>query len=157
MLVLAGLALALSGCEERRGSTLCGIALLASPAVVMDQFAVERQTLSLPPSYDAEEIPVRFAAGELVRGLVGMADSLLVIGVDQETRAQTIPGFGVIITDLRGDVKGVMIFEGDPIPGAPILGRVQVRDRTIPLHGVRMDYARFDDPRCPIFPAPEPR
>lgn len=149
--------LALSGCAERQGSALCGIVLLASPAVVMDQFAVARQTLSFPPRYDAEEIPVRFAAGELVRGLVGMTDTLMVIGVDQETRDQTVPGFGVIITDLGGDVKGVMIFEGDPIPGAPILGRVQVRDRTAPLIGVRMDYARIDDPRCPIFPAPEPR
>lgn len=151
------LALAASGCAERRGSTLCGIAMLAGPAVIIDQFAVPRQTLSVPPSTLPEVISVRFAADAVVRGIVGMADSLMVIGVDQPMPGTGAPGFGVLVTDLRGEVKGVMVFEGDPIPGAPRLGTIHVANRSAPLLGVRMDIAKIEDPRCPVFPAPEPR
>lgn len=151
------LAVTVSGCAERRGSTLCGISLLASPAVIMDQFSVPRQTLSVPPRNLPEEIPVRFAADALVRGLVGMTDSLMVVGVDQPMPDARVPGFGVLVTDLNGDVKGVMVFDGDPIPGAPKLGTIHVGERSADLLGVRIDFARIEDPRCPLFPAPEPR
>ncbi len=151
------LAVMLSGCAERRGSTLCGISLLASPVVIRDQFAVPRQTLSFPPRNMPEEIPVRFAADALVRGLVGMTDSLLVIGVDQPMPGDRVPGFGVLVTDLNGDVKGVMVFDGDPVPGAPTLGTIHVGNRSAVLLGVRIDFARIEDPRCPLFPPPEPR
>ena len=157
VLPLLALAVTVSGCAERRGSALCGIAMLASPALIIDQFTVPRQTLSFPPGNLPEEIPVRFAADALVRGIVGMTDSLIVIGVDQPMPGAGVPGFGVLVTDLSGEVKGVMVFEGDPIPGAPKLGIIHVGNRSADLLGVRIDFARIEDPRCPLFPAPEPR
>ena len=151
------LGLIASGCAERGGSTVCGIVQLASPAVILEQFTVPRQTLSFPPRSLPEEVAVRFAAGPVVRGLVGITDSLMVVGVDEPMPGAGVPGFGVVVTDLSGGVQGVMIFEGDPLPGAPELGTVQLGDRTVPLIGVRMNFARIEDPRCPLFPAPEPR
>lgn len=145
-------ALLAGGCAERRGSTLCGISLLATPVVIMDQFAVPRQTLSVPPRDLPEELTVRFAADAVTRGIVGRTDSLLVIGVEGLMPGTAVPGFGVLVTDMQGSVQGMMVYEGDPIPGAPHLGTIQVGQRTAPLLGVRVDFARIEDPRCPIFP-----
>lgn len=145
-----------AGCAERPGSALCGISLLATPAVITEQFGVPRQTLGAPPRNLPERLPVRFAADALTSGVVGRTDSTIVIGVEGPAPAASVPGFGVLVTDMQGAVQGLMIFEGDPIPGAPPLGSVQVGERTVPLLGVRADFARIEDPRCPIFPPLEP-
>jgi hypothetical protein len=46
-----------------------------------------------------------------------------------------------------------MLYEGNPIPGAPRLGEVSLGGSSIPLIGVQADPATFTDPNCPsLFP-----
>jgi hypothetical protein len=48
---------------------------------------------------------------------------------------------------------GVMVYEGDPIPGAPMLGQVSLAGGSIPLIGVQVDPEKIMDPNCPsLFP-----
>jgi len=63
-----------------------------------------------------------------------------------------MPGFGVLIVDPSATVRGLMLYTGDPLRGAPHLGQVSVGDRMIPLIGIRLDPLRFEDPACPFFP-----
>jgi hypothetical protein len=46
---------------------------------------------------------------------------------------------------------GVMIFEGDPVEGAPRIGDVSVGSDRVPLIGVQVDPARIEDPNCRFF------
>jgi hypothetical protein len=39
-----------------------------------------------------------------------------------------------------------MVYEGDPIPGAPKLGQVSMASGSIPLIGVQVDPATIMDP-----------
>jgi len=146
-----------ASCGERSGSAGCGIASLAGAVMILDQFSVPGQTLSETPQNLPEVLAIRVAAGPVVRGLVGQADSAVVIGVDEPIPPTPIPGFGVLITSLAGEPRGVILYEGSPIPGAPQLGTVQITDRSIPLIGLRADAKRIEDPRCPLFPTPNPR
>lgn len=125
--------------------------------MILDQFSVPGQTLSEVPGTLPEVLAVRVAAGPVVRGLVGRADTAVVVGVDEPIPPTPIPGFGVLIATLAGEPRGVVLYEGTPISGAPFLGTVQIGDRAIPLIGLRADAQRIEDPRCPLFPAPRPR
>jgi hypothetical protein len=85
--------------------------------------------------------------------VVGRTDSLLVVGVEGNPPATVKPGFGVLVMDTQDRVMGIMLYEGDPIPGAPKLGLVSVAGGSIPLIGIQVDPARITDPNCPsLFP-----
>ena len=62
------------------------------------------------------------------------------------------PGFGVLVQDQKEQARGVMLYEGTPIEGAPEIGTVSVGDVPVPLIGIQLDPAKIEDPRCPLFP-----
>jgi hypothetical protein len=85
--------------------------------------------------------------------VVGRADTLLVVGVEGNPPAGTKLGFGVLTVDDADQVMGVMLYEGNPISGAPRLGEVSVGGSSVPLIGVQVDPAAITDPSCPsLFP-----
>jgi hypothetical protein len=85
--------------------------------------------------------------------VVGRTDTLLVVGVEGSPSAGTKVGFGVLVVDAAERVHGVMLYEGNPIPGAPRLGEVSLGGSAVPLIGVQADPASFTDPSCPsLFP-----
>jgi hypothetical protein len=146
--------LLLLACERPAGraSAACGLAALAGPTAVLTQFGVPRQTLSEPPGDLPERLVTRFVAGGAYPALVGHTDSLLVIGVEAPLPEDARPGFGVLVTDLAEKARGVLVYEGDPVEGAPRLGDVSLGATNIPLVGIQVDPARIDDPACPMFP-----
>jgi hypothetical protein len=81
-----------------------------------------------------------------------MPDSAWIIGVQGTIPSPIRPGFGVLIMDPAGAARGLMIFESRPIPGAPEIGKLNVDTLMLPLIGIQLDPARFEDPRCPLFP-----
>jgi hypothetical protein len=91
-------------------------------------------------------------AGPALPSIVGRSDSLLVIGVEGSIPPSIRPGYGVLVLDTGEKARGVMLFEGLPVEGAPQIGTVTVGDSTLPLIGIQLDPARIEDPRCPFFP-----
>jgi hypothetical protein len=91
-------------------------------------------------------------AGPAFPAIVGRADSLWIIGVQGSLAANVKPGFGVLVLDPAEKARGVVLYEGTPVEGAPELGRVSVEDLTVPLIGIQLDPAKIEDPRCPLFP-----
>ena len=92
-------------------------------------------------------------AGGAFPAVVGRTDTLLVIGVDGNPTANARPGFGVLVVDPAERVQGVLLYEGNPIPGAPRLGEVSLGSSSIPLIGVQAEPSTFTDPSCPsLFP-----
>jgi hypothetical protein len=150
-LLAAGLSLA--GCRDgRAGAASCGIAALAGPTTLLAQFAVPHQTLGAPPERLPESLVVRLVAGAAYRGIVGKADSLWIVGVDGPLPPTAKPGFGVVVLDLAGKARGVMLYEGPAVEGAPAIGTVSVGAASLPLIGIQLDPAKIEDPRCPFFP-----
>lgn len=143
----------LAGCSAPEGGGApCGIAALAGPVTLLDQFSVPMRTLAVPPADLPPRVVVRFAAGPAMTGLVGRTDSAVVIGVEGPVPAASRVGFGVLIVGSDDRVRGVLLYDGERIEGAPELGSVQVADTTVPLLGLTADPARYETANCPLFP-----
>ena len=144
----------LAACDRSAGGgrAACGLASLAGPTALLTQFSVPRQTLSVPPRDLPERLVTRFVAGGAFPSIVGQTDSALVVGVEAAPTAGARPGFGVLVVDQQQRARGVMVFEGDPVEGAPRLGDVSIGASTIPLIGIQLDPAKIEDPSCPFFP-----
>ena len=65
----------------------------------------------------------RVVAGPAVTALVGRADTLLVIGIEGAIPAAIQPGYGVLVLDQSEKARGVMLYEGLPVEGAPRAAR----------------------------------
>ena len=109
-------------------------------------------TLSAPPEQMPEVLVVRLAAADAFRGLVGKTDSGWVVGIEGTLPATVKPGFGVLLVDPVLGPQGVIVYEGPPIPGAPVIGTVNLGTSEIPLIGLRATPAPFQEPGCPLFP-----
>lgn len=138
--------------KGRPASAACGLAALAGPTALLTQFSVANQTLSSPPRHLPERLAVRLVAGPAYPAIVGRSDSLWVIGVEGSLPANVKPGFGVLVMDKSGKARGVMLYEGAPVEGAPEIGKVSVGNATVLLIGIQLDPAKIEDPRCPFFP-----
>jgi hypothetical protein len=143
---------ALVGCGPAGGGTGCGIAALAGPTMLLEEFTKPGSTLSTMPSTMPEVLPVRVVAGGAQRGLVGKTDTSWIIGVDGPLAADPAPGFGVLLVDRAAGPQGVLLYQGHPIPGAPKLGHVNLGEVNVPFIGLTTQAAGFQDPGCPLFP-----
>jgi hypothetical protein len=149
---LLALTAACGGSEGRVPAT-CGLAAVAAASTLLEQFTVPNRTLGSPPASLPERTVARVVADGAFPAVVGRTDSLLVIGVEGNPSPSAKLGFGVLVVDASERVQGVMLYEGDPIPGAPRLGEVSLGRSSIPLIGVEADPATFTDPSCPsLFP-----
>lgn len=153
LLLAAPVALLLIACgSDRSAGAPCGIAALAGPTSLLTQFSVPQQTLGAPPQHLPERLVVRLVAGPAYPGIVGRADSLWIVGVEGKLPDKVKPGFGVLVLDQAGKARGVMLYEGPPVEGAPVIGQVSMGTTSVPLVGIQLDPAKIEDPRCPFFP-----
>jgi hypothetical protein len=153
-LLVAALAPLLAGCEKSAsgGRAECGLAAVAGPTTLLNEFTVPRQTLGVAPTKLPPRLVARLAAGPTYPAVVGRSDSTWIIGVEGALPSGVKAGFGVLVLDPSDRARGVMLFQGLPIEGAPRIGTVSIADTTVPLIGVQADPARFENPRCPFFP-----
>jgi hypothetical protein len=128
------------------------LAALAGPTALLGQFSVPDQTLASPPRHLPERLVVRLVAGPAYPAIVGRSDSRWIIGVEGSLPSNVKPGVGVLVLHKTGKARGVMLYEGTPVEGAPQIGTVSVGNTTVPLIGIQLDPAKIEDPRCPFFP-----
>jgi hypothetical protein len=142
-----------TGGKSSAAAATCGLAALAGPTALLEQFGVPDQTLDSPPRKLPERLVVRLVAGPAYPAIVGRSsDSMLVIGVNGGLPANVKPGFGVLILDAGSKARGVLLYQGAPVEGAPQIGTVSIDNSTVPLVGIQVDPAKYEDPRCPLFP-----
>ncbi len=134
------------------GAPNCGIAHMAGATMVLEQFGTPNQTLSSAPATLPERLVARLAAGPAYPAIVGRVDSLLAIGIDGALPPNVELGYGVLLLDPEGTARGVMLYAGDPIGGAPVLGTVTMGAVAKPLLGIQLPTARYEDAACPAFP-----
>jgi hypothetical protein len=145
--------LCIAGCaDSRSGSYGCGIAAVAGQSLLLEEFTHPGKTLSVAPQEIPGNLPVRMALGPALRALAGRTDSSVVVGIEGELPATPQVGFGVLIVAPGGGALGVILYQGNPIQNAPLLGTVNAGERNLPLIGLQADLTRFQDASCPIFP-----
>jgi hypothetical protein len=140
------------GGKSSAATATCGLAALAGPTALLGQFGIPNQTLGSPPRKLPERLVVRLVAGPAYPAILGRSDSMLVIGVNGGLPANVKPGFGVLILDTGNKARGVLLYAGAPVEGAPEIGTVSIDNASVPLLGIQVDPAKFEDPRCPLFP-----
>lgn len=151
LLVLALVLLA--ACDKPSpGGAACGLAALAGPTALLNEFGIPGQTLSQPPARLPEKLVARVVAGPALVALIGRADTTLVVGIEGAIPAAIKPGYGVLVLDKSEKARGVMVYEGLPVQGAPQIGTVNADSATLPLIGIQVNPAKIEDPRCPFFP-----
>jgi hypothetical protein len=141
-----------TGGKSSAAAATCGLAALAGPTSLLGQFGIPGQTLGSPPHKLPERLVVRLVAGPAYPAIVGRSDSMLVIGVNGGLPTNVKPGFGVLILDSGNKARGVLLYEGAPVEGAPQIGTVSIDNASVPLLGIQVDPAKFEDPRCLLFP-----
>ena len=141
-----------TGGKSSAAAATCGLAALAGPTSLLGQFGIPGQTLGSPPHELPERLVVRLVAGPAYPAIVGRSDSMLVIGVNGGLPANVKPGFGVLILDSGNKARGVLLYEGAPVEGAPQIGTVSIDNASVLLLGIQVDPAKFEDPRCLLFP-----
>jgi hypothetical protein len=144
---------ALASCGPPRGGGACGLTAIAGATMLLQEFGVPGQTLADPPAKLPPHLVARVAAGPAFEAVLGRTpDSGWVIGIDGSVPPTIKPGFGVLVMDKSGQARGVMIYESDPIQGAPPIGKLSIDTLMLPLLAIELDPGRIEDPRCPLFP-----
>lgn len=130
----------------------CGFTHFAGATMLLEQFRVPQQTLSTAPEALPERLVARAAAGPAYPAFVGRVDSMLAIGVEGALPDGVELGYGVLVLGTGDVAQGVVLYQGDVIPGAPILGTVTMGSAVEPLIGVAAPAAAYEDAACPLFP-----
>ncbi len=142
----------LAACAGRTARANCGIVGLAGPSLMLEEFTKPGHTLDAVPAKMPERVVVRMAAGPAYPALVGKTDTSWVIGIDAPLPATPRPGFGVLVVDPSLGVQGVLLYQGTPMPRAPVLGLVNAGSLNVPFHGLLTSVAAFQDVSCQLFP-----
>lgn len=144
--------LLLAACGDGTPRYACGVASLAGPGMLLSEFGTPGQTLGLPPESLPPRLVARMVGGQAMPAIVGRTDSGWVIGVEGSLPSTVTPGFGVVVLNIDGAARGVMVYEGAPIALAPVLGTVTIESTTVPLLGIQLNPGKYEDPKCPVFP-----
>lgn len=141
------------GGSPSKGGGACGLTAIAGATMLLQEFTVPGQTLGDPPANLPPHLVARVAAGPAFEAVVGRtADSGWVVGIDGAVPSTIKPGFGVLVMDPSNKARGVMVYESEPIKGAPLIGKLAVDSLMLPLVAIQLDPGKIEDPRCPLFP-----
>jgi hypothetical protein len=146
----------LAACAGHGGGASCGFVSVAGANLLLGAFAEPNQTLSAPPRRLPATLPVRLVAGAIYSADVTAADSTVTVTLREALPPRVMPGSGVLVQDPSGRILGVVVYEAPPVAGAPRIGSLVTPSVTVPLVGIQVDLSRFEDPKCPTFPASTP-
>ncbi|MGH7568388.1 MAG: hypothetical protein ACREL9_05345 [Gemmatimonadales bacterium] len=150
--------LAVVACStDRPRSPACGLALLVSPGLIREQLRNPLAVVPEAPRGLPASLPARVAGkGEAAKGemTVGYEQGLLVMEFQGDSFPRR-PGYALLVVDDTSNrAMGVLVYDTEGPTEHPMIGRVTGPGLTVPLYGVRVDWAGVSNPRCPILGAP---
>ena len=162
--VLALAALAACG-GPRSGSPACGLALLAGPTLIVQRLGDARALLLDAPRGLPDRLPLRIVGhGDQSTMLVGYQQGQLVLRTDGDTLPAVFTNKGgndstgyalLVADDSTNRVEGALVYESQRPPASfPHLGSLTDGSRTIPLFGVKVDWASMNNLACPLLGPP---
>jgi len=156
--------LALAACSvDQRRSPVCGLEMLAGPRLIQERLNDARAILTDAPRGLPDVLPARVAGqsdtAHAIRGEAQAGQLALVYDGTYFPRGITdTTVYGLLVVDDSSDrVIGLLVYEGlAPPRDYPRIGIVtHAHDgATVPLFGVRLNWARIYNPRCPLLGSP---
>lgn len=157
----AAVALVLAACTfDRRRSPVCGFELLAGPRLIQDRLNDLRAVLTDAPRGLPAVLPARVAGqadtGRAVRGVAQGQLALVYEGTYFPPGITDSTVYGLLVVDDSSErVIGLLVYEGlSPPAQFPRIGVVAHDAATVPLFGVRVNWAGIYNPRCPLLGTP---
>ncbi len=156
---------ALTACGPRSGSPACGLAQLAGPTLILQRLGDTRALLLDAPRGLPDRLPLRIVGyGDQNTMLVGYQQGQLVLRTDRDTLPAVFTnkagtdstGYALLVADdSTNRVEGALVYESQR-PGAslPRLGSLSDGSRTIPVFGVKVDWASMNNLACPLLGPP---
>ena len=84
--------------------------------------------------------------------LIAYNANQLVMGYQGDGFPAAPGGYGLLVVDdSTRRAQGVLVYESTVPRNYPELGTVTGADRSVPLFGVRVDWAGVNNPRCPLL------
>lgn len=148
------------GGRDQSHSPTCGMAQLIGPSLIQEQLRLLPFVLTEAPRGLPSTLPAR-VAGSAQQSTVAIATNgpRLTMGYQGSNfppyvSDTTVYGL-LVVDDSTQRAEGVLLYEGQRPPKTyPQLGTVTGGDKSIPLYGVRVDWASVSNPRCPLLGAP---
>lgn len=136
------------------------MAQLIGPSLIQEQLRLLPFVLTEAPRGLPSTLPAR-VAGSAQQSTVAIATNgpRLTLGYQGSNfppyvSDTTVYGL-LVVDDSTQRAEGVLLYEGQRPPKTyPQLGTVTGGDKSIPLYGVRVDWASVSNPRCPLLGAP---
>ena len=155
-----GLTLFLSCGGDRTRSPTCGMAQLIGPSLIQDRLRHLPFVLTDAPRGLPGTLPVRVVG---VTQQSAVAVSYTKGALTMEFQGAGFPATSIsdstayailVVDDSTQRAQGLLIYESQrPPEGYPSIGALTGADRTIPLYGVRVDWANVSNPKCPLLGA----
>jgi hypothetical protein len=145
---------------DRSRSPTCGMAQLIGPSLIQDQLRILPYVLTEAPRGLPGSLPARIAGTAQLNAVVitsaGRRLALTYQGQNFPPFPTDTTVYGLLVVDDSSQrAEGVLLYEGQRPPKTyPELGTVTGSGRTIPLYGVRVDWASVSNPRCPLLGSP---
>ena len=140
------------------------MAQLIGPSLIQDQLRHLPFVLTAAPRGLPGTLPVR-VAGVSQQTTVQVTDAKS--GLTMEYQGAGFPGGSMsdstgyallVVDDSTQRAEGVLIYESRrPPPGYPSIGTLVSGPQTVPLYGVRVEWANVSNPKCPLLGAPPPQ
>jgi hypothetical protein len=148
------------GGRDQSRSAACGMAQFIGPSLIQEQLKLLPYVLTEAPRGLPSALPAR-VAGNAQQSTVAITTNgprltLAYQGSNFPPNVSDSSVYGLLVVDDSTQrAEGVLLYEGQRPPKTyPQLGTVTGGDRSIPLYGVRVDWASVTNPRCPLLGAP---
>ena len=154
------LMLFLSCAGDRARSPTCGMAQLIGPSLIQDRLRHLPFVLTDAPRGLPGTLPVR-VVGTPQQSTVAVTYSKGALTMEYQgagfptASVSDTTAYGILVVDDSTQrAEGVLIYESHrPPDGYPSIGTLTSADRTMPLYGVRVDWANVSNPKCPLLGA----
>jgi len=143
-------------------SPACGLAVIAGPALIEQQFHNARAVITDAPRGLPDSLPAM---------VIQQNKAFVRVGYDAQGKSIVMEYAGegfparsgyalLVVDDTSHRSIGVLVYEGVEPKDYPRLGTITGGAATLNLYGVRVDWASVSNPRCPVLGAaspPQPR
>jgi hypothetical protein len=142
---------------DRSHSPTCGLAQVVGPTLIQQQLVNAPSVLTDAPRGLPDSLPAR-VVGQSQQGemLVAYSRGQLVMGYQGAGFPAGPGGYALLVVDdSTRRAQGVLLYESEPPKDYPGLGTVTGGTRSVPLLGVRVDWASVSNSRCPLLGSAE--
>ena len=149
------------GGDRSRSSPTCGMAQLIGPSLIQDRLRQLPFVLTDAPRGLPGTLPVRVVGTrQQSTALVSYTKATLTMeyqgaGFPAGSVSDSTAYAVLVVDDSTQRAQGVLIYESRRPPlGYPSIGTLTGESLTIPLYGVRVDWAGVSNQKCPLLGSP---